>query len=518
MVAGGYYTDALMTLRTAAILRDRRWVALLLFLVALGIRAVVISVVVSTYDADESAVMPGGLHGVHGIVKNDAVNYYMYGARIIQEVHDGRSFFLAGGGGRYEWTFLYPRLIALYGLATGGIRLHPDGTVPTGQVYGLLMAQSVVYSLAVAAMFLALTTVVPYAVACGAGVFLAIEPTLLQYAALVYSETFFVAFLLFAFACWLIAIRRIERGLSGAPFLIAAGVAFGAAFLQRPVALLLPVVAVAVLPLSAPLWCRRRLIRCAVQLLGPFLLIVGLLALHNLWRAGFAYIMPQQSLYVPQAYVASDVVARVRGISVEQARRDLLRATIDRAKAAGVVPRDDPARGLLTGGSDPDWSERQWYEFNRMRQQSAVETFLTYPSETVRLLVRRTAASVNVDPFFTFRLLRTSLRSPAAGAQREFEALRERVAPFRLAYSALILAPAVVGILSAWRMQRPLTALLVGLVAYLVGMTGYMGNGRYLVPALISYSVFWTLAVRDGFSWLRRVASHTRGYPATTSS
>jgi 4-amino-4-deoxy-L-arabinose transferase-like glycosyltransferase len=478
--------------------------AVTLFLVALSVRAVVIGAVVSRYDTDESAVVRGGLRNTHGIVKGDLLNYYIWGHQIVQEVLQGRTFFLAGP--RYEYAFLYPRLIALYGLATGGIAMGPDGTVPSGQLMGVFLVQSTVFALAVSVAFVALTRILPFAIAAGAAVFLALEPTLVQYSSLLLTETFFLAFLLFALAAWISAYRRVERAAPAGWFFAMAGLSFGLAFLQRPVALFLPPVAIAVLPLSPAFRAVQPLARSALQLLVPFAAAVALLAAHNLFRAGFAYVMPQQSMFIPQVYVASDVVAGIRGIPVAEALRELAFNTLVRAKAEGLVPADDPAYGMyLPDQKDPAWTERQFYEFNKMRQRDGINTLLQYPVPSARLILGRTIRSVNVDPFFAVRHLQTSLRSSNPVARSDFEALRQRTEPFRYAYSALILLPVLAGMLFAWGTQnRVLTAFLVCLVAYFVVLTGYMGNGRYLLAALISYSVFWPLAVREGYVWLRR--------------
>lgn len=475
-------------------------------MLAVLVRAAVVGGVVARYDRDESAIMRGGLPGVHGIVKTDAWNYYAFADKIIRDVRSGRGFLLAGP--RYENSFLYPRLIALYGLTTGRITMGPNGEVATGELYAFLMFQSVVFAMAVALAFVALAMVLPFGLALSAGLFLALEPTLLQYSTLFLTETFFVAFLLCAVAAWLAGIARAERASPAGWFFVIAGLSFGLAFLQRPVALFLPAVAIAVLPLSPALRSARFLGRTTLQLLIPFTVIVALLAAHNLFRAGFAYIMPQQSLYIPQVYLASEVVAEVRGVPLAEAQRDLAFETLGRAKAAGVVPADDPAFGMyLPNSKDPAWTERQFYDFNKLRQRDGIDTLLQYRAQSVRLILGRSIRSVNVDPFFAVRHLQTSLRSSDPEARREFDALRDRTEPFRYAYSALMLLPALAGFVLAWRFQhRVLTAFLVCLVAYFLVLTGYMGNGRYLLAALISYAVFWPIAIERGYRLIRRRA------------
>ena len=125
--------------------------------------------------------------------------------KITEQVRAGENFFVAGE--RYYGPFLYPRLIALYGLLTGKVQLNADGTVPTGQIYWFFVIQSLVFGAALVAFFLALTTIVSSRIAAMAAAFLALEPILVQFSAQMLTETLFIAFMLLAISVFIFTLR-----------------------------------------------------------------------------------------------------------------------------------------------------------------------------------------------------------------------------------------------------------------------------------------------------------------------
>jgi hypothetical protein len=271
--------------RLPAEFRRRRvlYLALALFVVALGVRVAVATVYVAAYDRHEteSRWLEGDHPPVHAMVKGDAAKYYTEAASIIEQVQDGESFFVAGDA--FFGPFLYPRLIAAYGLATGTMRLDEDGSVPTGQVHGFLVAQSVVYAAAVAALFVALARVLGTRRAVVAALFLSLEPTLVQFSARLLTETIFVSLLMLALAAAILLFHA-PAGESPPwrwPLYAGLGLMLGLMYLQRPGSIgLAPVFALAIFVHLG----RRRLpaFAAASTLVAvPIVVVLLLLGLHN---------------------------------------------------------------------------------------------------------------------------------------------------------------------------------------------------------------------------------------------
>jgi hypothetical protein len=480
----------------------RLHLCILVFVCSFLIRVGTAGLYVRQFDRYEDVESSAAASRIHAMVKSDAeAVYYRPATTIIEQVRSGRSLFFAGSG--HIGSFLYPRILAVYGLTTGKITLSDDGGIPTRQVFGFLVAQSLLFAGALVYFFASLSGTINSNVALLSSLFLAFEPTLVQYNAMIMTESLFVALLLVLVSTWLIAVRSNHRDKTW--FCLIAfglvGALSGLLYLQRTVSALFAVVLI----IGTYAWslgsAKLFLIRCA-SMLAPLALMLALVGLHNQIRAGVFYIVPLQAAYAWGIYLANYVLAEVNHSSPDFERVALTRRAMMQIKAEGrvqaeadrigepVVGEGLDVHGEMLTRSENVLNEVEYYHLCRAVRAQAQRVFLAYPIATARLAIRNTIKSLNVDPLFTYRFYSSTAEGASDGVQRP------REGALRIAYSLLILLPVAAGWL-CWREALPFRMHLFLTVAmlYFPAIAGWMGWGRYILPNLVFYSVYWSVGV-----------------------
>ena len=474
--------------------RRRRtfYLALALFAVALGARVAVATVYVAVYDRyeAESRWLEGDHPPVHAMVKGDAAKYYTEAASIIEQVRDGESFFVAGDG--FFGPFLYPRLIAAYGLATGTMRLDQNGSVPTGQVYGFLVAQSALYAVAVSALFVALARVLDTRMAVVVALFLSLEPTLVQFSARLMTETVFVSLLMLAVAAAILLFQAPagESPLRRWKLYALLGLLLGLMYLQRPGSLgLAPVFALAIFVHLG----RSRLAAFATAtalVAAPIVVVLLLLGVHNQARAGFFGFVSPQGSFMLYEYLGSQVVAEGAGTTRGDARVQLRDDAIRMAAEAGIVSADAATKRELT--------ERETLGLYGLYRGEALGLLARHPLTTARVVAYDALVSLHLNPIDTYRRYSSIYKPEDPDLAAAQAATYDRDWPLKIAYSALVLPLAAAGWLLGRRaLPAPLNVLLVLGIVYFPLVSGMTGSAsyRYVIPNLLFYAVYWSLAV-----------------------
>lgn len=462
---------------------------LLLALLAFAVRAVVTTVYVQAYDRyqDAPSMTDGPSGPVHAMIKGDAGKYHALAAMIVSQVRTGENPFLAGS--RHSGPFLYQRIIAAYTLVTGRTTEAADGRVVLGQVGGFLVLQSLLFSLCLIPFVVELEKVAGRAVAIGAGAFLALEPTLVQYSAFMFTEELFVGIMVLTVAAWLRVCRNETRsGVGETTTLLVLGFLLGLAFLQRPQAILLPAVFVAGLFARSQWRPKGAFLKASALVLLPYVLVLSLVAAHNYARAGFAFVVPTQAPMGWQKYLANKVVAGVDGTDPDFERNRLAALALQKAKDRGLVPEH-----VIRGEDATEYEVMQIY---RIYQEQAFEIFAEHPLRTLRVATVEIAGALVVNLPAPYRFYSDIHKPASEELDRAQQARRQAQKPFTIIYSLWILVPAALGwLLLRGTLPGPVNVVLVLSVVYFAGTGGWLGNPRYTLPNLSCYAVYWSAFV-----------------------
>jgi len=463
--------------------------AIVLAAVAFGVRVLVSTIYVAAYDTYENTPSMTDRPGAqtHSMIKGDALKYYVLGAEIAEQIRAGENPFLAGGW--HALGALYQRVVGGYAVVTGKITFAPNGSVAEGQILGFLVLQSLIFSLCLAPFFIQLARVTGIPLAGGAAGLLALEPTLVQYSAMMLTEELFVAFVLLALAVFLEIYQREGSSVRERwPWLVLLGLVLGVMFLQRPQAILLPGAFLAGTLALFGWKLSSDFFRAAGFLLAPYVIVLLLFGLHNYGRAGFFYIVPLQTPMAWQKYLGNRVIAEVNGTDPADERARLMALALQRAKSEGFVEEDVY--------DVDDGTEYGMFRVHKIAQRQALEIFADHPLITARIMAAETAGSLVLHLTYPYRWYSETYKPVSAEEGRLRELRRLRSKPPTIVYSLLIMLPAAFGwIFMRGAIPPPVNWVLVLFIVYFPATGGWLANPRYTLPNVVPYAVYWSLFV-----------------------
>jgi hypothetical protein len=406
----------------------------------------------------------------HGLVRGDAKKYWVVADRFSAAIQSGQSFAVASG--EYRMPFLYPKLLAFYGYVTNLEFFDSEGRIAAGGKFEFLLFQALLYYAALWAFYICLKEVCPPRVANATLAFLALEPTIMQYHASFWTESLFISFELLALAL----IIRPSRGVCHNLLL---GLFVGLMCLQRPISTLYCLVVAAALLLRFG----KSGIVASLAVVVPVLIFTGLIGLQNYSRMGVFYATPTQGLDGPLNYLANYVVADAEGGDPKQARVALL-------SHADQVARE---WGLDLDSSD----EVVGYRANKIKRDLAMEIFLKYPLTTATRVGYHMVKSLAIDPLSVFWYTAFEYKPVNKETIARTQELHSWIfRPVRYVYSLIILGLTLTGIYVCKPWEN-LTFHVLPLLSILYFWTlgGWVGDIRYMIPALVFYSIYIGVAI-----------------------
>ncbi len=471
---------------------------ILIFFLSFGLRLLAVAIYVSFYDTYESDMFVSIPHQdkKHAMIEGDARKYYINSNIIANQISSGHNPFLAGTS--HDGPVLYQRIIALYALISGKIQLNTDKSVPLKQIYGFFVVQSLLFSFCLIPFFIIFSKIVNFKIAILSSLFLAIEPTVVQYSSMMLTEAIFVALILLAISLWVRTLNSEtkSKSVNFVKSLVVLGILLGLIFLQRPVAVLLPIVFIIAIYVRYKCKINKPFIYSSVLVIVPFALILVLLGFHNYGRANLFYIIPTQAGGAWESCLANYVVAKVKQSDPMEEKIELLQKSFLKAKEKGIIRKEVIDDNAVT--------EYESYQLSKLRKRCAFEIFLDHPIETLCIIVKHSIKSLHINPFHAY-LFNSTAYKPKSKVMEQFqERKRAMYVPVKIAYSLLILLPAMAGwFLSRKVLPVPLNVLLTLYILYFPALSGWLGNSRYIVPNLVPYAIYWSICLEYLINWVK---------------
>jgi len=448
-----------------------------LLVIGLIVRMLCVGYYIENFDTHRGE---GNGQWTHKIADGDAFKYFREGVLIKESVDSGTPFFSVP----VVKYYLYPRLIAAYGIFTGNLGYGERG-VALGQVGGFLYLQAV-FSIACAVLFLwAISLVVCRAALVPIALFLLFEPSMIQLPCELMTESIFMGLIMICVSLWVFGWEASRRWIS-LPCFAALGAMLVAVFLQRPAGLLLPIVFV----VANMFWLRSRSARkvvCATLVfLSVFIAGMSVYGEFNSRTSGHFYVMPLNARSDLLEETAAPVWAE-RYNNPDAFDMFMARCRVE-AIANGVIPKDGPL------------NVEQKAALGDIHTKFAIAIFLKHPILTLKRITIKMMKCTMIIPLKTHN--RAFLGSQS-GIGNYYA--KEEMRYTNRVWTALILVPFFVGVVLQWVYggAHAFNVLLVGLVAYFPITCGWIGDPRYTLSNLCVYAVYWGLTV----TFFRRLLS-----------
>ena len=453
------------------------------------------SVILSSYYVIKYDKYVKGSDIEHQLIKDETFYHWSYGAKIANEVRQGKNFFLAGGV-----TFTKPlqqRIIALYSLVTGyelidlekkNLRVTLGGKIP------YLIIQGLIYFLSL--LFFAkklLKTIPNYAflyVIC----FLSFEFTIFQYHSSFWTESIYFSLQLIIFGMLL------EKKTSFYYNLII-GLLLGFLFLQRTAGVfyIFPIL------LCSFFLFRKKIIPVFFGIVTGFIIIVTLLGLYNQYQTNKFYIFPLEGKYSLYSYFAvPKVLSKKLNVSTSEALKQDSEKMIDWIRKNNIE-----LNSTLENISSPTMlknyfkNEVDKIKFLNKLSSRSHEILLDNPILTIKAIIENTLHLIILNPVHNHYYNESRGKNKIGFINTD---THKKLIPYRIVYTLIIYLFCLIGFISLYKQKKFYELSLVTLsVLYYVALFGWYGKTRLYVPSLIYLSVFFGVGLNVFINYLKKV-------------
>jgi len=443
----------------------------------------ILSIILSTYYVKKYDRYNSDNY-THQLLKDETYYHWHQGAKIVEDVKNGKNFFLSG-----DVTFTKPlqqRIYAIYSLITGYKLIdiwEPLARINLGGKLPYLIFQAFIYFISLLYFSKKIEKIFSKKVVSLIILFLALEPTIFQYHSSFWTESIYFSLIIIIFGMLL------EKSTNFSNNLII-GLILGIAFLQRSAGLyyIFPIFIFYIFLF------KKNFFKPFLSTALGFSSILILIGSYNQYKTNVFYIVPPESTYTIHQYFATDVLRKKMNMSHLQANDYEINLAYKWVKKNNIKLNENVFndenykqenvlnfRELFVKPSD----KVKFYKYLNKRQ---FEILFSYPVVTVKELTKRYLHFVVLNPVFNHYY--NSFRGVNSDEEFHLSQTHKNWIPFRVVYSLIIYSFCLIGILELLKRRKFYElSLIVFSVMYYILLLGWFGKTRLYVPSLVYLSI-----------------------------
>ena len=295
-------------------------------------------------------------------------------------------------------------------------------------------------------------------------VFIAFEPTILQYHSSLYTESIFISLNIIIFSLLINLKISYTRN-----FLI--GFLVGIAYLQRGIALYY------FIPISIYYFFafKKNFLKPILFFFIGFLLILIFLGFSNYLRTNKLFIKPLNSyIVIPRYFVVQLLYPEVYKTNLEDSRRKFYQGDFDLNKINGEIKKQNILQKF---------------------HKSSLNEIFRFPKESFFVIIKNLPKSLVLDPLEIFNTYKFNLHQKTANFQLEYKI-------FRIIYSGSLYFIIFLGFICFCRKKEniPVTIFIIVITLYFLLITVIDGaTQRIFLPSIIYLSIFFSSGINSLF-------------------
>lgn len=425
----------------------------------------------------------------HVMIKDETLRIWHQGAKIVEDVKEGKNFFLSG-----DTLFSKPlpeRLVAIYSLLTGHKIIEqwePNIKIKLGGKLTFLIIQSTLYYLALVYLVFAISKIFPLKNCFYIIFFLAFEHTIFQYHSSFWSESFYFTLQIILLVFLLKNFHRIYDS-----FLV--GCLVGLMFLQRSAAIfyLIPIIIYFIF-----LYKEKSIKPIFFSIIG-YSLIILLLTIFNYHKTKVFYFFPSEGKRDVYNYFSIDVLAEKEGLSISEVSKKEIQEIYKWLNDNNFKLNDINDKGkkldLNKFTSPLQFVEIIKYQNDRIKFYNYINNrqykiLLDNPLITIKKTITKVLHFCVLEPTHVYY----NNEHRGLGKKPTFHKsiIHKKWIPYRIGYTLLIYFICLFGLIYFFKQKNyNLLILLTLSLLYYVIILGWSGMTRLFVPNLIYLSFFF---------------------------
>ena len=413
----------------------------------------------------------------HQMIKSDALRYLSHGDEIRKDLDRGIDFFETG---RENFTkYLPPRIAALI-FKVFDIELYKNfetKEINTGVFKPYLYIQCLVYFFSILIFYILTKSNFNKITLNFIIFFLCLEPTIFQYHATFWSESFFFSF-------QIIIIGLILSKKKNNLLFFLTGFFIGVLSLQKQYAIFYIIPVIIYFSFFNP---RNKIISLSFLIFG-FLITQIFVGYNNFKRSGVFYILANDNNIAFHLDLVPKVINRIKGYSGNEFVIKEAKAMKEWLMLNSIEFREDPNnKNHYMHYRKNIVNEKDKLKFDKEIRSRTLQYVKKYPLEFTYTMVKNGIHIILLNPFHIY-----SDHNFASGEIYYVSKKHDQLVPFRIIYTLIIYCICLYGfyIFFLEKNYQLLTILLLSII-YFYGLSFWHGNTRYFLPAYLYFAFFF---------------------------
>jgi len=416
----------------------------------------------------------------HQMIKADVMRYVSHANVIKDQLQNGLNFFETG---RSHFTkYLPPRILAAYYYFFNIDPINESFVkkINLGIHFPYLLLQSIVYFFSVTLLYLSASKIFNPRTCFYLILFLSIEPTINQYHASLWSESFLFSFIILLTSLIINPNPKVRHF-----FLI--GILLGTISLQKEYTIfyIIPIIIYYLFFLKD-----QRFKNATVLLLG-FIVVQSILGFNNLKRSGEFYILSSTTKISLHNYIVPNVIMKVQKLDYSEYHLKEGKAALGWINKNSIAYNQESKKLKVRKGFNEYRgsiiNEKDLIGFDNFITSRTFNYILQYPLDFTKHILKKSIHISLLNPFHIYsdnnyrssKIYYTSLE-------------HDKFIPYRIFYTLVIYFFCLVGFISMMKKKnyKILFFLIISILSFYLPVS-WLGNTRNFVPCLIFISFFF---------------------------
>ncbi len=441
---------------------------------------------------DKNLIGPSG-KSYHQMIKADPLRYMSHGDKIKDQLKDGKNFFETGK--EHFTKYLPARIAALYYFITDNELYNSSNNniINLDIHFGYLFFQSLFYFLSLIVLYHSLNKSYDDKISFYLILFLSFEPTINQYHASFWSESYLFTILI------LLTSLILKTNPKGTTFFLI-GIFLGLLTLQKEYAIFYIIAVVSYFIL----FNREKILKNMFLILCGFTIILSILGFNNLKRSGSFYILTATTKLSLLTHLVRPVITNKDNLVGNEFYENYEGVAAKKWLEENSIPYSKenlnsynykgPSQYRLAIINEKDKIKFDEYFFKR-----TINYIANYPLEFGFYILKKSIHFTLLNPFHIY-----SDNNFISGETYYYSDLHDKLVKYRVLYTLLIYLICFVGLVSIIREKNyKLLFFISSSVFFFFLPISWIGNTRNFVPCLIFISFLFSFGLNEIFKMFK---------------
>ena len=429
----------------------------------------------------------------HQMIKADPLRYMSHGSEIKKQLKTGKNFFETGK--EHFTKYLPARIAALYYLITDNelYSSSNENKINLDIHFDYLFFQSLFYFLSLILLYYSLNKSYDSKICFYLILFLSFEPTINQYHASFWSESYLFTIMI------VLTSLILNSDLKGTSFFLI-GIFLGLLSLQKEYAIFY-IIAVIIYFI---LFNREKIFKNIFFIFCGFLIVLSILGFNNLKRSGSFYILSSTTKLSLLTHLVRPVISNKDDLVDREFYEKYEGVAAKKWLEENSVSYDTQILNSYDSKGPYEYrfsivNEADKIKFDEYFFKRTIEYFYDYPLEFILHILKKSIHFTLLNPFHIY-----SDNNFISGEVYYYSDLHNNLVKYRVVYTLLIYLICFVGFISIIREKNyKLLFFILSSILFFFLPVSWIGNTRNFVPCLIFVSFLFSFGLNEIFKRLK---------------